>query len=99
MAFEAAQLEQDRALLNQLASEPCTELGLVHCCRLLMRYQAGVGEPIGQQALATLDGWGLNQDAANALCRDIWAAGGSATGFRPPLEQGLVGSGADAAPA
>lgn len=91
---EGAQYRLDQQLLVQLQGSPISDDGVVTCCRLLIRYRTGIGESIGQQALAILAGWGLDQAAANALCREIWAAG-----FRPPLEQGPVGSGSDTAAA
>lgn len=92
----AAQFQHDQQLLDQLQSQPLSDAGLTVCCRLIMRYEntGPRSSELAKQAQALLLQWGLDRRSAFFKARKLWSSG-----YRPTLEDDLVGSGADAAAA
>lgn len=84
---------QDRAIVDRLlaAQEP-SDLDIVDCARLLMRYLGYPGAPDIQEDLArAVSRWRMDTPELYARSRRIWASG-----YRPTVDATAeVGSGAD----
>jgi len=86
---------QDRTIVDRLlASTVPSDIDLIDCARLMIRYRGFPGAPdIKADITAAMQRWGLTPQAVVDQARSLWS-----TGWRPlSLEENDVGSGADVA--